>query len=87
MSQIQSKQTDPANEEEWKSNKELNPQEKLSHVFLQRPDSAWQVEAACWKMLKFNSKLLVKQQAMLDQVIEQQPALAKRLILKLASTK
>ena len=54
-------------------------------IFLKRTDPAWQVEAACWKMLESDSKLLVKQQAMLDQLIEQQPALAKRLILKFAS--
>ncbi|CAL1156333.1 unnamed protein product [Cladocopium goreaui] len=48
-------------------------------------DTGSEVEAACWKMLESDSKLLVKQQAMLDQLIEQQPALAKRLILKFAS--
>lgn len=40
-----------------------------------------QVEAACWQMLESNTGLLVKHQAMLDQLIEEHPELAKMLIL------
>ena len=56
----------------------LSQQNGLDQTFLALPP---QVEAACWQMLESNTGLLVKHQAMLDQLIEEHPELAKMLIL------
>ena len=41
----------------------------------------FEVELACWRLLQSDNSLLLRQEAVLDELVQQHPKLAKRLIL------
>eukprot|EP00434_Breviolum_minutum_P024679 symbB.v1.2.021795.t1/scaffold1862.1/size98264/4 len=44
-------------------------------------DTGSEVELACWRLLQSDNSLLLRQEAVLDELVQQHPKLAKRLIL------
>ncbi|CAJ1353732.1 unnamed protein product [Effrenium voratum] len=61
--------------------KDMLSEENVLHILHQVLDIGGHLEKLCWQMLQADGGLLVRQEDQLDAVIQQTPALAKKLIL------
>ncbi|CAJ1353728.1 unnamed protein product [Effrenium voratum] len=61
--------------------KDMLSEENVLHILSQVLDTGGDLEKLCWQMLQADGGLLVRQEDQLDAVIQQTPALAKKLIL------